>query len=419
MSRIYSQLARDGSNPGREPASQMELQLPGLPPGQAPAGRALRTKSAAKPSLPLAPPLPTPPPSGPQAAAPSSAPADSRPQSAAPEEALSDLRRELAKEKALRQSAQTALSALQKEIEELRDRHAVLTAERDRLAQLGAEQAPAAIPAPEAREIIEKLERQKRETEDRLRLAEASAAQSCQALAAEKLARSEERLRANARERDLAAQLLSAEKAARNRPGFLYAGPVRKRIGAYAVAVLLVAVIAAILLVARRSSDTPEQAAAIRPVPEASFKPREQAAAAQEASLPDVAMAGIKARQDGQRIEIVFDKGVFSRRAAMTGEAGIILKELAARLHPVMYAYRLQITGHTDPDPVGAGDCQDNTALGLQRAQTVATYLASECSIPAGAISIASAGDANAPYPNTTPELRRKNRTVTIIVSPR
>jgi len=142
-------------------------------------------------------------------------------------------------------------------------------------------------------------------------------------------------------------------------------------------------------------------------------------AAAKSAVLPAIQIKGLQARPVDGGLQIVFDKGVFSRRAILSDEAGALLKQLAGQLRPAMSACRLEITGHTDPEPIRDGAIPDNRALGYQRARAVAEYLTTKCSLPADALSVASAGDANPPYPNTTRELRRKNRTVTIIVTPR
>ncbi len=142
-------------------------------------------------------------------------------------------------------------------------------------------------------------------------------------------------------------------------------------------------------------------------------------AATYGASLPTIELKGLQARPVDGGLKIIFDKGVFSRRAILSDEAGALLQQLAGQLRHAMPTCRLEITGHTDPEPIRDGAIPDNRALGLQRARAVAEYLTTQCSLPADALSMASAGDANAPYPNTTPELRRKNRTVTIIVAPR
>ena len=142
-------------------------------------------------------------------------------------------------------------------------------------------------------------------------------------------------------------------------------------------------------------------------------------AATNGAILPDIEIKGLQAKPLGSGLQIVFDNGVFSRRAVLSDEARALLKQLAGQLRPAISTCRLEITGHTDPEPVRGDVIPDNQTLGDQRARTVAEYLTTKCSLPADALSVTSAGNSNAPYPNTTPELRRKNRTVTITVTPR
>jgi flagellar motor protein MotB len=97
------------------------------------------------------------------------------------------------------------------------------------------------------------------------------------------------------------------------------------------------------------------------------------------------------------------------------------LQKLARQLAPLTGTFRLEITGHTDADPVSskAGEYSNNLDLGLKRAQTVREALIRQGGLPPEAMTAVSAGELNSPYPNTTPELRKKNRTVTIVLIPK
>ncbi len=136
-------------------------------------------------------------------------------------------------------------------------------------------------------------------------------------------------------------------------------------------------------------------------------------------SLPIIEIEGLRARPEGDGLLIVFDQGLFSRHASLSDDARALLKQLSGRLRPALSGWRLEITGHTDPDPVRSERFADNQELAYRRAQAVADCLMSECSLWPGALAVFSAGESNAPYPNTTPDLRRKNRTVTIRLAPR
>ncbi len=131
-------------------------------------------------------------------------------------------------------------------------------------------------------------------------------------------------------------------------------------------------------------------------------------------ALPALAMPGLQTRPTADGLLIVFDHGVFARRTTLSGAARDLLKQLGDRLRPALADWRLEIVGHTDPDPVRGNAIPDNQALGEQRARAVRAFLAADGGLPAAALAVSSSGDTNTPYPNTTADLRRKNRTVTI-----
>lgn len=148
-------------------------------------------------------------------------------------------------------------------------------------------------------------------------------------------------------------------------------------------------------------------------------QPSVEAEPARPRPLPGIAMAGLQARPDGDGLFIVFDQGLFSRHASLSDDARTLLKQLAVRLRPALTDRRLEITGHTDPSPVRSDRFADNQSLGYARARMVSNYLASEGALPPDALAVFSAGDTRPPYSNATPELRRKNRTVTLRLVPR
>jgi flagellar motor protein MotB len=129
----------------------------------------------------------------------------------------------------------------------------------------------------------------------------------------------------------------------------------------------------------------------------------------------------IRVQTASDRMTMVFDYPVFSRRTEIQPDAMRDLQKLARQLAPLTGTFRLEITGHTDADPVSskAGEYSNNLDLGLKRAQTVREALIRQGGLPPEAMTAVSAGELNSPYPNTTPELRKKNRTVTIVLIPK
>ena len=121
------------------------------------------------------------------------------------------------------------------------------------------------------------------------------------------------------------------------------------------------------------------------------------------------------------RMTVVFEYAVFSRRTEIHPDALRDLQKLARQLAPLTAGFRFEITGHTDADPVSskAGEYSNNLDLGLKRSQAVRDVLIRQGGLPAEALTAVSAGELNPPYPNTTDELRKKNRTVTIALIPK
>ena len=121
------------------------------------------------------------------------------------------------------------------------------------------------------------------------------------------------------------------------------------------------------------------------------------------------------------RLTIIFEYAVFSRRTEVHLDALRDLQKLARQLAGLTGEFRFEVTGHTDSDPVSpkAGEFGSNLELGLKRAQLIREVLIRQGGLPAESLTAVSAGETNPPYPNTTPDLRRKNRTVTIAILPR
>lgn len=131
---------------------------------------------------------------------------------------------------------------------------------------------------------------------------------------------------------------------------------------------------------------------------------------------PAIKASFLRIQPAADRMTLVFEYAVFSRRTEIHPDALRDLQKLARQLAPYADRFRLEITGHTDADPVSAkaGEYASNLDLGLKRAQVARDVLIRQGGLPAEMITTVSAGEANPPYPNTSPELRKKNRTVTL-----
>ena len=122
-----------------------------------------------------------------------------------------------------------------------------------------------------------------------------------------------------------------------------------------------------------------------------------------------------------QGLKIIFQYGIFSKRTTLSPTAKVDLERIADQLRRNTKDFTLIIEGHTDPTPIR--DLQDghvsNFALAKDRAETTKKYLINECDLPESFIRTTSAGEGDPPFPNTTPDLRRKNRTVVLMLVPR
>jgi flagellar motor protein MotB len=134
---------------------------------------------------------------------------------------------------------------------------------------------------------------------------------------------------------------------------------------------------------------------------------------------PVLSGGGFKTMQSDRVLTIKFDCGVFARGTILSDAARKDLKQIADALKPSLGRFRLEVEGHTDATPVSSGQPHtNNRELGLARAKAVTEYLSRTCGLPATSLASTSAGDARPPYPNTTPEGQRRNRTVLLKLTP-
>ncbi|MEI8123078.1 MAG: OmpA family protein [bacterium] len=120
--------------------------------------------------------------------------------------------------------------------------------------------------------------------------------------------------------------------------------------------------------------------------------------------------------QSPREMTVVFNEGVFVQGVELATAAKQDLKTIAASIKARKNAFFVEVEGHTDATPVKKTKVNgtDNKELGLARAKAAAAYLIKQGGYPEDRVTTSSAGDANPPHPNTTPESRKKNRTVVL-----
>jgi outer membrane protein OmpA-like peptidoglycan-associated protein len=162
--------------------------------------------------------------------------------------------------------------------------------------------------------------------------------------------------------------------------------------------------------------------------PEAVAAPVQDAAEPEEADaeertpLPAWSKSGVwKAEQVGGKMVFVFEKPVFVSADYLSKEGLAAVRELARRLARLDKAASIEIVGHTDDERITNPNAKftSNEALAKARAQRVEEHFVSLLSgRKALAVSSRAGAVGEAPYPNDSDANRKRNRTVSIFVSP-
>jgi flagellar motor protein MotB len=110
---------------------------------------------------------------------------------------------------------------------------------------------------------------------------------------------------------------------------------------------------------------------------------------------------------DERGVAITFDEAIFPNGGSELPESSqALLADAAARIADLEGA-SVTAVGHTNDIPTGEGSrYADNTEL------------AAEGELPLDEIAIATSGAEDPPYPNTTETDRRRNQTVTLLITP-
>lgn len=125
---------------------------------------------------------------------------------------------------------------------------------------------------------------------------------------------------------------------------------------------------------------------------------------------PALRIDGLRIDRKQDHLAIRFEDGAFASLTNLTASASVQLKALVDQCRPNLPIFRFVVEGHSDNTPVRATAAfADNAALAEARAETGAAILRRE-----GAQAVAAINPGPPPYPNDTPENRRRNRTLLI-----
>jgi hypothetical protein len=120
-------------------------------------------------------------------------------------------------------------------------------------------------------------------------------------------------------------------------------------------------------------------------------------------------MPGVLVRPSTDHIQLIFETGLFRSGAAITREGAAQLTELGSRLAGMHV--RTTVVGHAVAVP--GGRTSGGSTVALARAQVAAERLASGGKLPLTAFNLASAEQADGPFPDAP-----RNRTVTLVIIP-
>ncbi|MBI4322651.1 MAG: OmpA family protein [Candidatus Omnitrophica bacterium] len=112
---------------------------------------------------------------------------------------------------------------------------------------------------------------------------------------------------------------------------------------------------------------------------------------------------------------VLFDSG----KAKLRKEAYAVLEQVASVLNKEAVDQPIAVEGHTDNEPIKHSGWKDNWELSLARARSVLTYLVQERRVAPARVSTVGYGEYRPIASNETPEGRRANRRVEIVVLPR
>lgn len=111
---------------------------------------------------------------------------------------------------------------------------------------------------------------------------------------------------------------------------------------------------------------------------------------------------------------VLFDSG----KAKVRKEAYPVLNEVARVLNNQAVGQPVAVEGHTDNEPIKRSGWKDNWELSLARARAVLTYLVQEQGVEPSRVAATGYGEHRPIASNETPDGRRMNRRVEIVVLP-
>lgn len=138
------------------------------------------------------------------------------------------------------------------------------------------------------------------------------------------------------------------------------------------------------------------------------------------AALPAWSVPGTKTEVRGGSQFVVFEEAVFESKDAISVGGMRAIRALAAKLKTLEGGAKVLVTGYTDNQPLTRPTAQfaSNEDIALARAVAAADHLKAYAKNKGLEFECEAGKESEAPYPNDTPANRKRNRTVTVRVTP-
>jgi len=139
------------------------------------------------------------------------------------------------------------------------------------------------------------------------------------------------------------------------------------------------------------------------------------------AMLPAINLPDVHVRRDGDRIRValpghqLFESG----SARLRPEATNLITSAAAEIVRTYPDQIVSVEGHTDSDPITGTQWRNNHELSVGRAMAVFDLLATRTRLQAGQLYVVGQGSSSPVASNATPDGKRRNRRVELVIHPR
>jgi len=134
----------------------------------------------------------------------------------------------------------------------------------------------------------------------------------------------------------------------------------------------------------------------------------------------ELAGSGLILESESGVLVVAFPVGLFPNGARLSTEGRGALADLGVRLSRFNGDVSFTVIGHTDEIPVSPySQYVDNEDLGFARARVAAQELSANSRIPLTRFAVTSSGAVDPPFPISTAEDHKQNRTVVLWVHPR